>query len=213
MILTAHQLAMIMPKCASPSGWADALSVAMLGQNFPDDKYVKAEFLAQIAHESHEFTRLEENLNYRAERLMAVWPKRFPTISSATPFAGRPQALAEHVYGGRMGNDPEGSGDGWRYRGRGPIMVTGKDNYRALAEKISDPMLLTCPERLQTRSIGALAAVSFWMSNPKLTRLARNEVSDDDEADFVSISRIINGGKVGLEARRVYRERAIAVLS
>ena len=82
-------------------------------------------FLAQIGHESGGLTIMAENLNYRAERLVAVWPKRFPTVDSARPFAGNPQGLANKVYAKRMGNGPESSGDGWRYRGRGYIQTHG----------------------------------------------------------------------------------------
>lgn len=212
MILTAAHIGAIMPKCMSPSGWADALNVAMTEQGFPTGTDVLAEFLAQVAHESHEFTRLEENLNYRAERLMVVWPKRFPSLSVANKYAGKPQALAEYVYGGRMGNRPEGSGDGWKYRGRGPIMVTGLDNYLKLSKLIRDPLLVDCPDRLCTRPTGARAAVAFWMSNKELSKLAENTSFDDDESDFVAITRIVNGGAVGLDARRVYRERAMRAL-
>ena len=91
-----------------------------------------AMFLAQIGHESDGLTALEEKLSYSAARLMQVWPARFRTIAVAQTVAGRPQSLANLVYAGRMGNGPADSGDGWRYRGRGYIQLTGRANYRAV---------------------------------------------------------------------------------
>lgn len=148
-------------------------------------------FLAQIGHESGGLKAREENMNYSAKRMVAVWPSRFPTIGSAAPFAQNPEALANKVYGGRMGNDQPG--DGFRYRGRGYIQITGKDGYRQVGSRIgldlvTHPQLAIDPEQCLRVACG------FWRwkdINPKC-----------DEGDFVAVTKRINGGTVGLEDRR-----------
>ena len=109
-----------------------------------------AHFVAQVATETGGLTRLEESLFYTAERLHAVWPKRFPTVASARPFAGNPKALAEKVYGCRPGLGNTRPGDGWRYRGGGALQTTGRANYRAAGFE-ADPDKLRAPA-------GAIAA-------------------------------------------------------
>ena len=94
----------------------------------------EAAFLAQTAHESQNFTRLVENLNYSAKRLTQVWPKRFPTLDKAQPYANNPEKLANFTYANRNGNGSEASGDGWKYRGRGFIQITGRANYKACSD-------------------------------------------------------------------------------
>lgn len=150
-----------------------------------------ATWLPQLAHESSGFTRLEENLSYSAERLMQVWPSRFRTLADAAVFARHPELLAENVYGGRLGNtDP---GDGWRYRGGGLIMLTGKDNHRE-AERATGLPLVEHPEIL--RQVGEPAATVagwYWQSR------GCNELAD--AGDFRQISRAIAGGLTGLADR------------
>ncbi|MGE0803595.1 MAG: glycoside hydrolase family 19 protein, partial [Lautropia sp.] len=173
-----------------------------------DDPDAVAVFLAQIAVESMEMNRLDENLNYSAERLMAVWPKRFPTLALAEPFARNPQALANSVYASRMGNGPPQSGDGWKYRGRGLKMVTGKDNYRATGDALGMP-LLDEPDLLCEKRAAAQSAAYFWFSRPhNLNAIADDLPDDDDDADFATVTKIINGGHTGLAQRRVYWTRA-----
>jgi putative chitinase len=172
-----------------------------------------AAFLAQVALESQEFNRLEENLNYSAERLCQVWPKRFPSVESARLYARNPHQLAQLVYGKRASLGNETAEDGWRYRGRGLIQITGKANYAACAQGLSDPLILTCPERLQTKAVAALSAVWYWKKNPRISVLAHDAPDDDDQADFVTITRLVNGGTTGLDERRVYWERAKRALT
>lgn len=159
-------------------------------------------FLAQTAVESGGFVRLTESLTYTtAGRIRAVWPSRFPTIASAQPFVRNPQGLANKVYMGRMGNTVEG--DGWRFRGRGLIQLTGRDNYReaegytglALA---SDPGLAANPE-----NAGKIAA-GYWR-NRNLNPLA-------DQDQLTAIRKKVNGGTHGLDSARVFLGRAKAVL-
>ena len=144
-----------------------------------------AAFCAQLAHESGQLQRWTENLSYRWERLRQVFPKYFPSDAEARPFDRKPERIANRVYASRMGNGPEASGDGWRFRGRGPIQLTGKDNYRACGQDIGVD-LVEDPDRLATPEPGCLAAAWFWARNG-LNALA-------DAGDFVTITRRINGG-------------------
>jgi len=98
-------------------------------------------FLGQCAHESGGFTALKENLNYSAEGLTKVWPKRFPSLDVAQPYHRNPEKIANKVYADRMGNGNEASGEGFKYRGRGLIQLTGKDNYRACGEALGVDLL------------------------------------------------------------------------
>jgi putative chitinase len=167
-----------------------------------------AVFLAQIAVESAEMNRLEENLNYSAERLRAVWPRRFPTAEIAQRYARNPEALANFVYSNRMGNGPPESGDGWKYRGRGLKMVTGRNNYLAAATALGLP-LISDPDLLLTKPAAAKSAAHFWAAHPQdLSIIADDLPDDDDEADFATITQAINGGQTGAAQRRMYWLRA-----
>jgi putative chitinase len=109
-----------------------------------------AHVMAQISHECGAGRDVVENLNYKAARMMQVWPKRFPTLSSAAPYAGNPRALANKVYNGRMGN-AQNSDDGWIFRGRGAAQTTGREGYQRLAkvtglDVVGDPDLVLSPE-------------------------------------------------------------------
>ncbi len=154
-----------------------------------------AHFLAQMATESGDFTRLEEDLFYSAERLCQVWPKRFPTLAAAKPYARNPKALAEKVYGGRMGNVKPG--DGWRYRGGGLMQNTGRANYRAAGFEAD-------PDRLRTPAGAIAAALTFWTDN------GCNALADADDVE--ALRRRINGGDNGLPECRAYLAKAKAAL-
>lgn len=144
------------------------------------------DWLREILHESGMLSRLEEGLNYSAERLMQVWPTRFPTLESAQPYARNGMVLANKVYGGRMGNvDP---GDGFKYRGRGLMMVTGRDNYRALG-KIMGLDLEGNPDLLAQPVYALLAAIAWWEGN----------VPDGIMGDVKRVRRAVNGGSTGLQ--------------
>jgi putative chitinase len=165
-----------------------------------------AAFLAQIAHESAEFNKLVENLNYSATRLMKVWPKRFTTIEKAQQYAKNAEKLANYVYANRLGNSDESSGDGWRFRGRGLIQLTGRANYRSTGEA-TGLALENNPDLLLEPTASAMAAARFWRSHG-LNELADDHNEDNDDEDFVTISVRINGGKVGLKERQAYWGRA-----
>lgn len=151
------------------------------------------EFVAQCAHESDLFESVEENLSYSVSRLMQVWPKRFPTPEVAALYARNPVKLGDFVYGGRMGNDYPG--DGFKYRGRGLIQLTGADNYLRYGAYHD-------PDRLLTPEGAADSAAWYW------TQIGGcNGLTDVDE-----ITRRVNGGTNGLEERRSLTEMARAAL-
>ncbi len=164
-----------------------------------------AAFLAQLAHESDSFRASVENLNYSAAGLQRTWPKLFPPDLAAS-YAHKPEAIANRAYGSRMGNGNEASGDGWRYRGRGPIGITGKDNYRLCGEGIGAD-LIHHPELLEGPVYGAQSAAWFWSWR------GLNKWADlGTEEDYKMITKRINGGFIGLESRLKFWEVAKKVL-
>lgn len=201
----ADLLIAVAPRCKDPTGWAEHLAPAMAKFGIHDREDVAA-FVAQIMAESDQLNRVAENLNYTAARLMTVWPKRFPTPLIANQYAGQPEALANYVYSGRLGNGLSASGDGWRYRGRGPIQTTGRANYTKLEQALGISVTKK-PELLETQALGAMAAAKFWHDN-KLTLLALDLPGDDQEADYATITRRINGGTEGLALRKMYHMKA-----
>jgi putative chitinase len=208
--LTAKQLAGIMPSCPDPEAWAQALSSAMEQFEITTPSRIAA-FLAQLAHESGQLTRLSENLNYSAKRLTQVWPNRFPTLEKAAQYEKNPQKLANYVYAMRLGNGDEASGDGWNYRGRGPIQLTGRGNYRAAGLGIGLP-LENEPGQLEYPGPAALSAAWFWKSHG-LNELADDQNDDNNSEDFKTITKRINGGLVGYKERLALWETAKDVLA
>jgi len=162
-----------------------------------------AAFLAQCAHESGNFKFLTENLNYRWESLRKVFPKYFPTDELAKEYARQPEKIANRVYGNRMGNGPEESGDGWRYCGRGLIQLTGRENYFWFAQSIETP-IEEVPEYLGTFEGAVQSACWFWETN-KLNQWA-------DKRDILTLTKRINGGTIGLEDRKKHYDHALHVL-
>lgn len=161
-----------------------------------------AAFLAQIAHESGQLRTLAENLNYSAEALLRVFPRHFDA-GRAAAYARQPERIGSRVYGNRMGNGDEASGDGWRYRGRGLIQVTGKANYAACGTALGLD-LIAQPELLEQPAPAARSAAWFWHRHD-LNGLA-------DARDIETITRRINGGLTGLEDRKAHYARACAAL-
>lgn len=181
------------------------LNAAMVKWDITTDARIAA-FLAQAMHESAEFTRLEENLNYSAEALVRVWPKRF-TLEEAQACAHKPELIANRVYADRLGNADAASGEGWLYRGRGLFQITGKDNYRHCSIAIAGDAdtLLMNPELLASTQYACESAGWFWNARG-LSDLA-------DRGGFEEITRKINGGINGLVDRVAYWHRAIAMLA
>src|SRR5262245_36192792 len=153
-VLSAAQLSAFLPKLQDGPRWISALNAAM--QRFEINTPARAAaFLAQTAHESGEFRRLVENLSYSAAGLCKTWPKRFLTLDVAKPYERQPELLANYVYAKRLGNGDVASGDGWRFRGRGLIQLTGRGNYRSCGTAIVLPLEIE-PERLETPETAAL---------------------------------------------------------
>jgi putative chitinase len=208
-IITEVQLTAFLPALQNAPTWTAALNAAMDRFEINTPARIAA-FLAQTAHESGEFRRLVENLNYSAAGLCKTWPNRFANLDAAKPYDRNPELIANYVYAKRLGNGDTASGDGWRFRGRGLIQLTGRGNYRSCGLAVTLP-LETEPQRLETPEAAALAAAQFWQSRG-LNHLADDQSNDNDDEDFVAITKIINGGTAGLTARRTYWARAKAAL-
>jgi putative chitinase len=162
-----------------------------------------AAFLAQCAHESGGFKFLKENLNYKAASLRKVFPKYFPTDELAQAYEKKPEKIANRIYGNRMGNGPEESGDGFRYCGRGLIQLTGKDNYSWFAASLEIPVE-EASEYLETFEGAVQSACWFWETN-NLNQWA-------DKGDILTLTKRINGGTIGLEDRIKHYNHALHVL-
>lgn len=169
-----------------------------------DSKRRLAHFFAQILHESGCLRYDMENLNYSSEALLRVFGKYFRTKEEADAYARQPERIANRVYANRMGNGSEASGDGWRYRGRGLIQLTGRNNYRAFAEWVGDPRIVDNPD-LVSSDYAVHSAVFFWDKH-KLNRFA-------DRDDIVGLTRRINGGENGLAHRRELLNKANGLLA
>jgi putative chitinase len=152
-------------------------------------------FLAQCGHESGNFKAVNENLNYGAKGLRGVFPKYFPTDALAAEYERKPEKIANKIYGGRMGNGPEASGEGYKFRGRGYIQLTGKDNYSAFDKAVPENILET-PDLVATK-YPLLSAAWFWNSRG-LNALADKGATD---AEVTAITKKVNGGTIGLADR------------
>ena len=172
--------------CKNPDEWIDPLNDAMGLYEIDTDQRI-AYFLAQVAHESNNFLTLEENLNYSEKRLREVFPTYF-TDTEFMVYANNPQMIANRVYANRMGNLEEASGDGWTFRGRGPIQVTGRNMYRRIGGGIGVDLEHN-PDRVIEPQYGALSACYFWRA------MGCNELADNGL--FTAITRKINGGLEG----------------
>lgn len=203
-MLTTDQLQQIMPRCDIKT-WVSSLNMAMRTYSIDLSPQRMAAFLAQVAHESGECTRLIESLNYSTpERICAMWPSRFQTVESARVYVKNPELLANKVYSGRMGNDAPG--DGYKYRGRGLFQITGKANYMAAGKALSLPIIYH-PQYVEQPNVAALTAAWFW-DKSGLNYLANQ---DTDQA-FEAITRKINGGNNGMRERKAYWDLAKKVL-
>lgn len=169
-----------------------------------ESKLRLAHFFAQILHESGCLRFNMENLNYSAKALRAVFGKYFKTEDEADAYARNPEKIANRVYGSRMGNGDESSGDGWKYRGRGLIQLTGKDNYQAFAEWLGDDKILDDPDLVATE-YAVHSAVFFWDKNNL------NAIADQD--DVRKLTKRINGGENGLAHRRELLNKANGLLA
>ena len=201
--LTEAQVA----KCASRNKNAKVLAEALnkvLPKYEINTPVRVAAFMAQCGHESADFTTLKENLNYGAKGLRSTWPKRFPDDATAAKYERKPEMIANKVYSDRMGNGPEASGDGWKYRGRGAIQLTGCSNYTAFAKDIGK----TIDEAivyLETLEGAIESACWFWKKN------GLNAVADTK--DMKLATKKINGGDLGLAERTDHFNKNLTYLA
>jgi putative chitinase len=175
---------------ATANKWADALQTTCdkFEINTPERQ---AGFIAQCAHESGMFKFVEENLNYSDKALLSVFGKYF-NADTATEYARKPEKIANRVYANRMGNGDELSGDGWKYRGRGLIQLTGKENYTRFGNAVGQD-IVNNPELVASPEYATLSAGWFWSAN-SLNKLA-------DAKDILGMTKRINGGTIGLDHR------------
>ena len=199
---TLEKLATCLHKNKNPAPWFDAFSKHLPEFDINTPARV-AGFVAQCQHESADFTVLQENLNYSAKGLNGTFRKYFASEDAAQPYARKPEMIANRVYSSRMGNGDEASGDGWKYRGRGLIQLTGKTNYTWFAASLEiSPE--EAAEYTQTFEGAAQSACWFWETN-KLNQYA-------DTGDILTMTKRINGGTIGLEDRKKHYAHALHVL-
>ena len=182
--------------------WVDALNETFERFNIVTPTQ-QASFIGQAAHESGNFKMLVENLNYRAETLMKVWPKRFPTLEFAKQYERDPKKIANSVYANRMGNRDEASGDGFRFRGRGLFQTTGHAGYYHAGQALGEDFVMN-PDLVSTPKYAALTAGFFWNTH-KLNNFA-------DVEDYKGMTKKINGGFIGLADREKHIRHALSVL-
>lgn len=205
-LITAEQFHKLFPRAQDPQGWADSMNSVFPAYEINTPQRVAA-FLAQCGHESGGWTVFEENLNYSAKGLNGIFKKYFPTVESAQPYERKPEMIANKIYANRMGNGGPESGDGYKYRGRGPIQLTGKDNYRQFAKDMFDDWenLFNNPDWVcADRDFALMSAIWFWNKN-KLNVQA-------DNGDIKLMTKKINGGYIGLEDRIAHYNEAMHLL-
>jgi len=199
---TKEKLAQIIPGNPHLDHWYEALREILPDYDIDTVPRVAA-FLAQTAHESGGYRAIKENLNYKAESLVKVWPRYFPDMATAKAYEKQPERIANRAYANRMGNGPEESGDGWKFCGRGLIQLTGKDNYTRYAQSL-EISLDEASEHLTTFEGCVQSAAWFWEAN-NLNQWA-------DAGDMLTLTKRINGGTLGLEDRKKHYAHACHVL-
>ena len=203
MTLTKEKIIHILHGNADAAAWADA-ALEILPKYEINTPNRIAGFFAQCGHESMNFTALSENLNYRAETLEKLFSKYFSKAGrNAADYAKQPEKIANVIYANRMGNGDTASGEAYLFRGRGVIQLTGKDNYSAFALSIK----MTLPdviEYVQTKK-GALESACWYWNSRDLNAAC-------DANDIVKMTKLVNGGAIGLEDRRKHYEQALAIL-
>lgn len=199
MLITKEKLLKIFPICHNPETITKLLNTYCPLYGI-DTKQKLAMFLAQAGHESGSFNIKTENLNYSADGLRKIFPKYFPTVTLANQYARKPEKIANRVYANRLGNGNEASGDGWRYRGRGFIQITGKTNYTNCAKGIGKK-LEEMPEFLDT-FVGAMMSALWWYHKAGLV----------GKTDIKAVTKVVNGGYNGLQDRTNIYNRAMKYL-
>lgn len=165
-----------------------------------------AHFFAQTAHESGNFKAFSENLNYSADGLQKIFGKYFDAASAAKA-ARNPEKIANRVYANRMGNGNEASGDGWKYRGRGALQLTGKDNYKAFADYLKKPEIMDNPDLVATEY--SFESAIFFFEKNKLWAICDQGIND---AAITALTKRINGGTHGLDDRKEKTKKFAAMV-
>ena len=194
-MITAEQFHKLFPRNPEPQVWADAMANVFPVYEINTPQRIAA-FLAQCGHESGGWTTFEENLNYSAQGLRKIFGKYFPNDELAMAYQRQPEKIANRIYCNRMGNGDEASGDGYKYRGRGPIQLTGKANYTAFAKDMFEDWqnVVDNPDWVTyDKDFALMSAIWFWNKN-KLNHEA-------DIGDIKTMTKKINGGYIGLEDR------------
>lgn len=195
----------LIPKVKNFDEWYTNLS-DILPEYDIDTPHRVAAFMAQCGHESGGFTLMQENLNYSAKGLVGTFKKYFPTEAVAKPYERRPEMIANRVYANRMGNGDEASGEGWYFRGRGIVQITGKNNYTKCSQSLFESnVLVENPDLLLEVEYAIHSACWFW-SAARLNELA-------DIGDMKTMTKRINGGYIGLEDRINHYNHAIEILT
>lgn len=205
MELSLEQLKLLIPRNKHCEYWLPVLN-QLLPEYEINTQLRQAAFIAQCAHESGEFTQLVENLNYRWQSLRRVFPKYFPTDELAQQYANKPnkqEAIANRIYASRMGNGDEASGDGYRFRGKGLIQLTGRSNVTWFGASL-EISAEEASEYLETFEGAVQGACWFWETN-KLNQWA-------DQGDILTLTKRINGGTIGLDDRKKHYQHALEVL-
>lgn len=204
-MVTLELLQKIAPKTSTNilETYVEPMNMVAEHYDMLENKKRIAAFLAQTAHESGGFKSIQENLNYSAKGLMGVFKKYFPNEALAKQYERKPEKIANRVYANRMKNGDEASGDGYAFRGRGLIQLTGRDNYTRLAKSLGKDIPSTV-KYLETPEGATISAGWFWDTN-KL-----NVYCDKD--DFVGLTKRINGGTLGLADRKHHYEIALLLL-
>jgi putative chitinase len=189
---TSKQLLHLAPNCRSSYQQAFEKSDNVLGQYQINNTPLRvAHFMAQVLHETDGLTILRENMNYSAKRMVDVWPSRFKNDAAAAPYAHNPQALANQVYNGRMGNR-DGSDDGWKFIGRGMLQVTGREDYERYGKMLSIDMVADPELAIDPRCTLKIAALEWDAKQCNI---------DADMDSIRKVTKKINGGLVGLADR------------
>lgn len=165
-----------------------------------------AHFFGQCAHETGEFRVFEENLNYSADGLRRIFSKYFTANAPALTYARKPERIANRVYSNRMGNGDEASGDGWKFRGRGALQTTGKENYRLLAEHVKNPEILQNPDLVETTY--AFESALFYFDKNNIWKYC-DKVDDDH---IYKVTKAVNGGTNGLDDRTLKTKKYYSLL-
>lgn len=221
MTITSEQLRAVMP-AATPANIQQYLPY--LNQEMPvyqiNTPARGCAFLSHLAHESGQFSVVTENLNYKAERLIKVFPKYFPDLTTAQAYAGKPEKIANKVYASRLGNGPEESGDGWRFRGRGLIQLTGRKTYGDCSKALTGDKktFQDSADLLVTPQYAVASACWFWTVYKGLNDIA--DQSDNWTTTFKGkvynkfqwLTIKINGGLNGYDDRLAFWERAKAAI-